>query len=200
MAPCTSLSNYATGFAAAALSMQSLTLHLHDAMAAGIAIFLLVICLIDTVQGRIPNPCIVGLSLFGFGYHLTVSGWPGLGMATLGFGLGLALLLLPFLMGGMGAGDVKALAALGAVLGPAAVFQVFLYAALFGGVLCLLHLLTFAPLRRTAGAASGSIGAFLFTRDPRQLLPSGAVRKRKLPYAAALALGYYAFQHWGSLI
>ena len=42
-------------------------------------------------------------------------------------------------MGGTGAGDVKALAALGAVLGSGAVFQVFLYTAVIGGVLAIFH-------------------------------------------------------------
>jgi len=52
-----------------------------------------------------------------------------------GLAVGLALFLPFFLLGGMGAGDVKLLAALGAWLGPGQVFWLAIYASLFGGVL-----------------------------------------------------------------
>ena len=75
---------------------------------------------------RIPNFLTFGGALAGVVFQTTVMGWNGLLQALTGMLLGLALLLLPYILGGMGAGDVKALAALGAWLGPRAIFSVFL--------------------------------------------------------------------------
>jgi prepilin peptidase CpaA len=66
----------------------------------------------------------------------------GLGAVTLGSALsglllGLALLMPAHIFGATGAGDVKLLAAFGALLGPADVFDAFLRAAILGGVIAL---------------------------------------------------------------
>ncbi|MDK2883247.1 MAG: prepilin peptidase CpaA [Bacillota bacterium] len=50
-----------------------------------------------------------------------------------GMVLGIALLLVPFILGGMGAGDVKLLGVVGAFKGPDFVWSAFLYAAIIGG-------------------------------------------------------------------
>ena len=51
-----------------------------------------------------------------------------------GWLLGFALLFLPFALGGMGAGDVKLLGAVGAIRGPYFVLVAFIYTAIIGGV------------------------------------------------------------------
>ncbi len=55
----------------------------------------------------------------------------------MGLGLGFGLLIIPYLLSGMGAGDVKALAALGAWLGPWQTFLLFFYMAVAGGLISL---------------------------------------------------------------
>ncbi|MFK4998209.1 prepilin peptidase [Bacillus sp. N9] len=50
-----------------------------------------------------------------------------------GFLVGFALLLIPYLLGGMGAGDVKLMAAIGALMGTTFVLYSFVYIALIGG-------------------------------------------------------------------
>lgn len=91
----------------------------------------------DYKTRKIPNYLTFGAALAGLAYNFGVSGWSGLGDGLLGLVLGLGFLLLPYLMGGMGAGDVKALAALGAWLGPAGTFYLCLYMAIAGGVMSL---------------------------------------------------------------
>ena len=88
----------------------------------------------DLRTRKIPNYLTFGAALAGLAYNLAVSGWGGLGDGLLGLLLGLAFLILPYLMGGMGAGDVKALAALGAWLGPAGTLYLFCYMAIAGGL------------------------------------------------------------------
>jgi prepilin peptidase CpaA len=54
-----------------------------------------------------------------------------------GLVLGLGLLFIPFVMGGIGAGDVKLLGIIGAFKGPEFVWFTFLYMALTGGLISL---------------------------------------------------------------
>jgi hypothetical protein len=67
-------------------------------------------------------------------------GLPGLVSGFLGMLLGFTLLILPYLWGGMGAGDVKALAALGAWLGPKLIAFLFCYMGIAGGIIALGYL------------------------------------------------------------
>ncbi len=82
----------------------------------------------DLSSGRIPNYLTFGGALAGLGFQLGFHGLPGLLDGLAGLGLGFILLLVPYLLGGMGAGDVKASAALGAWLGlPAPFFSSFIW-------------------------------------------------------------------------
>jgi len=67
---------------------------------------------------RIPNwPVLAGI-VAGFGWNALSAGIPGLGRAAAGFGLGFILYLPLYLIRGLRAGDVKLLAAVGAIAGP----------------------------------------------------------------------------------
>ncbi len=86
----------------------------------------------DARTRRIPNYLTLGTALAGLGFQLGAHGWPGLGEGFLGLCVGFALMIGFYLKGGMGAGDVKALAALGAWLGPLGTIYLFLYMGLAG--------------------------------------------------------------------
>jgi prepilin peptidase CpaA len=93
---------------------------------------------------RVPNALTFGAAGIGFlasGLH---AGMGGLTQSLLGWLVGLALFLPFFLVGGLGAGDVKLLAAFGAWLGPTGALWAALWASLVGGVMALV-----------AGAAHG---------------------------------------------
>jgi prepilin peptidase CpaA len=91
----------------------------------------------DLRTRKIPNYLTFGAALAGLAYNLAVSGWGGLGDGLLGLLLGFGFLILPYIMGGMGAGDVKALAALGAWLGPTGTLYLFCYMGIAGGLMSL---------------------------------------------------------------
>ena len=91
----------------------------------------------DLRTSRIPNALTLGAALAGVCYATLHAGIGGLGSSLLGWLLGLGLFLPLFALGGMGAGDVKLLAAFGAWLGPVGVLWAALWASLAGGALAL---------------------------------------------------------------
>ena len=120
-----------------------------------------------------------------------------------GLGLGIGLLLLPYLMGGMGAGDVKALGALGALIGPGPLLHVFVYMGLLGGAFALLHYLFRSDIKQTIHDGWHSVCASVLTRKADYILPAkSAARKDALrfPYSSAIALGYYCYIYWGGIL
>lgn len=139
---------------------------------------------------RIPNYLTLSTALLGLVYQAAAHGWAGLGDGLLGLILGLFLLLPPYLMGGIGAGDVKALAALGTWLGPGLTLMLFFYMALAGGLLALGVLiykgLLWRYLRR---ACSWFISWLLFRPAGMAPAPSATPTTPGIPYGVAIALG-----------
>jgi prepilin peptidase CpaA len=95
----------------------------------------------DLKERRIPNVLTYGGAALGVIVHTAQSGWGGMADSILGLLVGMALLLIPFFMGGIGAGDVKLLGAIGALMGIQFVFYTMLWAAIAGGCLSLIYLM-----------------------------------------------------------
>jgi prepilin peptidase CpaA len=74
---------------------------------------------------RIPNWLTVPAAAMALLYHTLAPHGIGPLLALAGFAVGFSLLLLPWLLGGGGMGDVKMLAALGAWLGPLGILIAF---------------------------------------------------------------------------
>jgi prepilin peptidase CpaA len=94
-------------------------------------------------------------------------------------------------MGGIGAGDVKLMAAVGALLGPAGLFRSAVCTALVGGIYAALALAASRSGREAAADYTKKVGAFLLTRD-FACLKAGRTRTVKAPllyYGVAIALG-----------
>jgi len=86
---------------------------------------------------KIPNCLTVPAIALGFFLNFQGNSWNGLISACLGLLVGIGLLMLPYLLGGMGGGDVKLMGALGVMLGSYPVINVFLYASLVGGAIAI---------------------------------------------------------------
>lgn len=102
----------------------------------------------DLATRRIPNVLTFGAALAALACHAWVSGWSGVGMSLAGWLVGVMLFLPVFALGGMGAGDVKLLGAVGAWLGPAATLWVALFSSLAGGVMAIVVAVFFGYFRR----------------------------------------------------
>jgi prepilin peptidase CpaA len=94
-------------------------------------------CVTDLRTRRIPNVLTFGAALAGLLYQSATGGVEGLGQAVFGWLLGAVVFLLPFALGGLGGGDVKLIAALGAWLGPIDAVWLVLYTGIAGGVMAL---------------------------------------------------------------
>ncbi|MBA4358431.1 MAG: prepilin peptidase [Desulfovibrio sp.] len=107
---------------------------------ASLTLSLLVASVIDLRSQRIPNLLTIPAAMAALAYHFLVQGPQGLWFSLAGLGLGLGLMLAPFLFGVMGGGDVKLMAAVGAWVGPQTVLVAFLLTSLAGGAYALVVL------------------------------------------------------------
>lgn len=103
-----------------------------------LSITLLISLITDIKSRKILNIVTIPTIIISITYHTTMLGLEGFLFSGKGFFVGLGVLLIPYLLGGMGAGDVKLMAAIGALTGPVFVFYSFLYTALVGGVIAII--------------------------------------------------------------
>jgi prepilin peptidase CpaA len=90
-----------------------------------VSIFVITAAVFDYRVKTIPNWITVPAAIAGLLFHAAVPEARGILWALAGFAVGFSLLILPWLLGGGGMGDVKLLAALGAWLGPLVILAVF---------------------------------------------------------------------------
>jgi len=105
-------------------------------------------CVSDLRTRRIPNALTFGSAIAAIAAHGAIGGADGLMTGAGGWLVGIALFFPLFALGGMGAGDVKLLGAIGAWLGPLAVFHVGIYSSMAGGVLAVAVALKAGYLRQ----------------------------------------------------
>src|SRR6185503_14590711 len=79
-----------------------------------VTVVLVLAAVIDGFELKVPNWVTFPFILTGWLYSTVAFGWEGLGWSLLGTVVGLALLMPAYAIGGMGAGDVKLLAGVGA--------------------------------------------------------------------------------------
>jgi prepilin peptidase CpaA len=101
--------------------------------------FLLIFSIFDLVTRKVPNLLIVIMAAIGLVIAFLTGMHISLESAVIGFILGFTLLLVPFLIGAMGAADVKVFAVTGLYLGPFDIVSAFIYTLISGGVLALIY-------------------------------------------------------------
>jgi len=156
---------------------------------------------LDLRTRRLPNWLTVSGLTTGLGFHLVTEGWPGLQQSLSGLAIGLGALLVLWLLGGGGGGDVKLMGAVGAWLGPALTVIVLVLSGMLT-VLGHLGLLVAgrvqSPAERVDGGAEPPDGRRPATasaaaspedvgRSPAEATTSG-VNRPKVPYAFPVAL------------
>lgn len=157
------------------------------------AAFLFVAVERDVHCQRIPNWLTFPAFAAALLYAAFVGGPTGALDAGLGTAAAFALLLLPYSVGALGAGDVKAAMVLGAGFGAATVSEQLLLAFGFGGLFAALRLATLGELTGLAKRWLHSLSATLMARRFIYFPPApGTAAARGIPFAVAIALAVSA--------
>ena len=147
-------------------------------------------CAFDLRTRRIPNALTFGAAAAGFLFHGLFSGLAGFGWSVAGWAVGLLLFLPLFLLRGMGGGDVKLLAAIGAWIGPGTVIWVALFASIAGGVFALALALTRGYTRQAFTNLWGLLSYWkVMGMRPNPALTLETAPASRLPYALPMAAG-----------
>ena len=147
-------------------------------------------CITDVRTRRIPNVLTFGATIAALVFYGSTAGTSGLATSVGGWMVGAALFLPVFALRGMGAGDVKLLAAVGAWLGPLPVAWVALVTAIAGGAAALVVSLLHGYLR----TALTNVWMLLMHWHVSGIQPLPAVtleggRGPRLAYAVPIAIG-----------
>jgi prepilin peptidase CpaA len=157
-----------------------------------LAIVLFLAVYLDIRTSRIPNwltfPA-MGSALLA---HIWLEGVPGAIISLSGLGTGLILFLVFYFLGDMGAGDVKLMGAVGAMVGPYGAFISGILAVLVGGIYAFGAMCHEEGVGRTVRKlATAAHGTFLGTDWAKGQAPKLAVQLR---YGLAIASGALLFR------
>jgi prepilin peptidase CpaA len=144
----------------------------------------------DLRSRRIPNWLVFPFLPAGIVVSGALHGWSGIGHSVEGIALGGLLFGVLCFMGGMGMGDVKLCAAIGAWIGPAQLLTALVITGIAGGVMALCWALAGGFL----GELFQGTGDLILGFGKRGLRPHPDLvlsnpLTRKMPYAPAIAIG-----------
>jgi prepilin peptidase CpaA len=152
---------------------------------------LLVLCSVSDVRAtRIPNIMTMPFTVLAVVLHSFDKGLNGFLFSTAGMATGIGLLILPYMMSGMGAGDVKLMGAVGSFLGAKATLEAFILIALAGGAYSLAIILIHRDIFK--GFFSEKLIALSSTVMLRQYVPiqiESSGQKPRLKYGVSIAFG-----------
>lgn len=143
----------------------------------------------DIRERRIPNALTGAAAIMGLLVHAAWDGWGGIGSSMEAGLLSGALFLVLHLAGGMGAGDVKLMAAIGFLNGLARLEWILLCTVLSGGFLAAAILARNVSLRQLTVRASVWVHAGAscnFKKADKAVLAGGSL---SIPYAVPIAAG-----------
>jgi prepilin peptidase CpaA len=125
----------------------------------------------DAKYRRIPNWLTLSGLVLGLGLHTYVEGLPGLLLSLKGFGLATVIYFTLYLLRGMGAGDVKLMAAVGSILGPLPWFILFLATSIAGAIVAVVLSVGYGRFRSTLYNVLKIVGELFRFRAPYKSHP-----------------------------
>ena len=161
---------------------------------------LIVSAVIDIRVKKIPNLITFPTMVVGLVYYGVTNGWDGLLFSLGGLALGMGIFFILYMMGGMGAGDVKLMGAVGAIIGPKGILLTALFSAIVGGVYALIVLLfNIEYLKDLIKRSFITIKSLVFTKQFILIPADKPEEKPKLCYGVAIAIGTFFYLNVGSL-
>jgi len=143
---------------------------------------------------RIPNWLVGATIVLSLAWHTWSSGWDGLKMSAAGLLVGMALLLPLYLLKGMGAGDVKFFAAIGAAVTFNHILSVFVFAALIAGGMALFRVLFARAFVATLSNIVDILNRFLHGRfSPHPVVGLANENALVIPFGVSVAAATWLF-------
>jgi prepilin peptidase CpaA len=141
----------------------------------------------DIRYRKIPNWATLPAIVLGLGINGLHYGWGGMKASGIGFLVGFAAFLVLFVLGWMGGGDVKLMAAVGALKGYPFVTSALFYSLLVGVVIGLAMVIWNRRTVRTFRNLFYVVGSRISRLIPRQnIIPQ---ETQKMPFGLAIVLG-----------
>ena len=168
-----------------------------------VALILIVAAYIDGKELRVPNWITFPMVLAGLVYSGWTGGWEGLQSGLIGMVVGLATLLPLYAVGGMGAGDVKLMAGIGAWLGPAVTWNAFCVSVVVGAIMAVLMVLWRKSWKKHYGNFLMIAMEWMSVKNPKELSKIAAERKPQmllLPYGIPICIGSIAYFFYTGMI
>ncbi len=164
-----------------------------------VSVILIVAAYIDGKELRVPNWITYPMVFSGIIYNAVQFGWGGLGWGILGMFVGLFCLLPLYAVGGMGAGDVKLMAGIGAWLGWQITFYSFVATVIVGAAMAIAMVWYKKSFVKHYGNLLTILHEWKTVKNPKELSRLAAERKPTmflLPYGIPIcvgSIGYFFF-------
>lgn len=149
----------------------------------------------DIALAKIYNFVVVPAALAGIGLNAFLSGWSGVWDSGLGLGLGFGLFAILFAMGAVGGGDVKLIAAIGAVCGWVFVLNVIVFSLVANGVMAAARLARRGKLGGTLRKA-GRLVLGLFSGRLKGTAAASFRGGERSVFSIAAAIGCFGAFFW----
>ena len=168
-----------------------------------VCVILIVAAWIDGKELRVPNWITYPMVFSGLAFCTWVGGWSGLGAGLLGMVCGLLCLLPLYSVGGMGAGDVKLMAGMGAWLGWELTLYAFAVSTVVGAVMAVIMVLRKRVVFKHAANFMTILEEWKTIKNPWELSRIAAERKPTmmlLPYGIPICIGSIAYLFYEGIV
>ena len=144
----------------------------------------------DFSRQKIPNLITFPLMIYGLVFHTVTSGLSGFGFSFVGILTGIGIFIIPYILGGMGAGDAKLMGGAGALIGAKGAIISGVFSILIGLIYAIILLVIYSKYGITFLKSSGTlIKTLFFTRQWIYIPPESEEKRPTLCYALPIALG-----------
>ena len=168
-----------------------------------VCLVLIIAAYIDGKELRVPNWITFPMVLSGLVYSTWIGGWEGLGAGLWGMTVGLLTLLPLYAVGGMGAGDVKLMAGVGAWLGATVTWYAFVATVIVGAIMAIVMVLMRKAWDKHYAQFLLIATEWMTVKDPRKLSEIAAERKSRmllLPYGIPICIGSIGYFIYSGMI
>lgn len=168
-----------------------------------VTVVLILAAVIDGFELKVPNWVTYPFIISGWIYGFAAFGWEGLGWSLLGTVVGLALLLPAYAIGGMGAGDVKLLAGVGAWILVQNTVNSFFVSAVVGALMAVAMVVARRSWKKHQDQFWLILNEIMVIKNPDKLAEIAAERKPRmllLPYGIPIAIGTIGYFLWMGML